>query len=690
MFSTELGKARPLGAVPDENGVNFPLFSERATSVELLLFDSNGVAPTQVIDLKPGRDTTFHFWHVYVRGAKPGLRYAYRVHGPQDLHGRGDRFDGAKVVIDPYSRGISTTFWNRGAACGPGDNGATALRGVVVDTVAYDWEGDAPINRPMRESIIYEMHVGGFTRAASSGVAHPGTFAAVVEKIPYLKSLGITAVELLPVFQFDETEVGGTSPIDGAPLSHYWGYSTVGFFAPHGGYCVSPDASGHLDEFRDMVKALHRAGIEVILDVVFNHTSEGNQFGPTISFRALENGVYYHLVPGNREYYLDYSGCGNTVNCNHPIVEKLIVECLEFWVREMHVDGFRFDEGSILSRGEDGAPLVHPPVVWAIELSETLANTKIIAEAWDAAGLYQIGYFPGWRWAEWNGRYRDDIRRFVRGDAGIVGQVAVRIAGSADLYQWNDHLPTNSINFVTCHDGFTLNDLVSYNGKHNEANGEGNRDGINENLSWNCGVEGGSDDARIESFRERQIKNFFALLLLSEGVPMILAGDEVRQTQDGNNNVYCQDNARSWFDWDRIDRHAPLLRFFQQFIAFRKEHTDLMRGKFFTGETNARGLPDIMWHGCLLNGPGWNDPSCRVLAYTMGASEDALDLHVMCNMQDEDLAFAIPVVAGRGWYRTVDTALASPQDIMPLDAAPEIADPWYRVNGRSIVILQSK
>ena len=385
---------------------------------------------------------------------------------------------------------------------------------MVIDISDYDWEGDRPLNQPMNEMVIYEMHVGGFTRHPSSGVGHPGTFSAIIEKIPYLKELGITAVELLPVMEFDRKEVLRMKPDGSGPLTNYWGYSTVSFFAPESSYCVSPEQGAHVREFRDLVKALHRAGIAVILDTVFNHTSEGNHLGPTINFKGFCNEIAYHLTPSDRQYYMDYSGCGNTVNCNHPIVQKFILECLEFWVKQMHVDGFRFDEGSILSRGEDGVPMVHPPVIWSIELSESLLDAKIIAEAWDAAGLYQIGYFPGYRWAEWNGRFRDDIRRFVRGDPGLVAAVASRIAGSADIYQASGHLPINSINFVTCHDGFTLNDLVSYNAKHNEANGEDNRDGINDNLSWNCGVEGETDDPAVEALRSRQIRNFAAILLL--------------------------------------------------------------------------------------------------------------------------------------------------------------------------------
>ena len=690
--TVEAGAPHPLGATVDATGVNFSVFSEFADSIELLLFDAHdAVEPFQTIVLGLPLHRTFHFWHCYVRGLKAGVYYAYRVSGPWDPHGRGFRFNPNKVLVDPYAKGISTTLWDRGAACGPEDNLATSMRGVVLDLDTYDWEGDTPLNRPMSETIVYEMHVGGFTKSPTSGVEHPGTFAAIQEKIPYLKSLGVTAVELLPIHQFDPQELQKPSPTDpNVMLTNYWGYSTVGFFAPHNGFRTSPTFHNGFTELRDTVKALHKAGIEVILDVVFNHTSEGNHQGPVISFKGFENDVYYHLVTGDRQYYMDYTGCGNTVNCNHPLVDKFIVECLEFWVREYHIDGFRFDEGSILSRGEDGAPMVHPPVIWHIELSEELADTKVFAEAWDAAGLYQIGYFPGYRWAEWNGKYRDDMRRFVKGDPGLVSAVASRIAGSSDIYQASGHEPINSVNFINCHDGFTLNDLVSYNGKHNEANGEGNRDGNDDNLSWNCGWEGPSDDPGIEAFRERQIRNFTTILMLSQGVPMFVAGDEFRRTQHGNNNAYCQDTPLSWIDWSLTEKNGHLLRYFQQVIGFRKRHPIVHRARFFTGEKNARGLADVTWHGCQLYAPGWNDPTSRSLAYTMGGFDADPDMHVMLNMDGAALAFELPIVPGRRWYRALDTSLASPDDIAEDGAETAVDGSTYIVNDHSVVVLISK
>ncbi len=684
----EQGSPHPLGATPDQGGVNFSLFSESATSVELLLFETHDAPePFQAVKLDPFVHKTFHFWHVYVRGLAAWTHYTYRVDGPWDP-AAGHRFNRNKVLIDPYARGNTNALWKRADACGPDDNLATSMRSVVIDASGYDWEGDHPLNHPIGDTIIYELHAKGFTTSPSSSVTHPGTFAGIIEKIPYLKQLGVTAVELLPVFDFDETDVLRVT--DGKPLRNFWGYSTLGFFAPQSAYCVAPERGGHLREFRDMVKALHKAGIEVILDVVVNHTDEGNHLGPTFSFKGIDNRVYYLLAPGDRQFYLDYSGCGNTFDCNHPIAQKFIVDCLRYWVREAHVDGFRFDEGSILTRGEDGSPSARPPVVWQIELDEELADSKVIAEAWDAAGLYQVGHFPGDRWAEWNGRYRDDVRRFIRGDPGLVGAVASRLAGSADIYQERGGLPVNSINFVTCHDGFTLNDLVSYEKKRNERNGEGNRDGVDDNLSWNCGIDGETTDAAVEAHRNRQVKNFATLLLLSRGVPMVLAGDEVRRTQKSNNNAYCQDNEISWFDWSLVGKNAELFRFWSRMIGFRKSHSTLRGRHFFTGAVNERGLPDVLWHGSKLNSPGWSDPDARALAMTLGGFHGEADIHVMLNMYWGRLDFEVPVLNDRRWFKAVDTAAASPQDIADPGEEMEIAGGVCSVEGRTIVVLVSR
>ena len=671
-----------------QNGVNFSLFSGYATGVELLLFDKHdSPQPLQIIPLIPSKNKTFHFWHVFVKNLKAGSYYAFRVSGPT-VPEAGLRHNRNKVLIDPYAHGNTKTLWKRVDACNDSDNVATSLRSVVIDPEDYDWEGDKPLNRPIEDTIVYEMHVRGFTKSPTSTAQHPGTFLGLIEKIPYLKELGITAVELLPIFDFDDTAPVRT--VDGKPLWNFWGYSTMGYFAPHSAYCVRPEDGMHLKEFRDAVKALHKAGIEVILDVVFNHTDEGNHQGPTFGFRGIDNRSYYVLVPSAPQYYMDYSGCGNTFNCSHPIAQKLIIECLRYWVTEAHVDGFRFDEGSILSRGEDGAPLKHPPLVMQVELAEDLMDTKVIAEAWDAAGLYQIGHFPGDRWGEWNGRFRDTMRRFVKGDSGIIGQVADAIGGSASLYQASGRLPTNSINFITCHDGFTLNDLVSYNSKHNEANGEGNNDGINENLSWNCGAEGDTSDPKINKLREQQIRNFATILMLSRGVPMFVAGDESRNTQYGNNNAYCQDNEVGWFDWTNPKKHSDLHRFWKQMIAFRKRHPALRKNLFFAGEVNQRGLKDVSWHGTMLNSPGWDDGQAKVLGFALAGFEDDPDLHVMMNMYWEPLDMAIPMIAGRQWTRAVDTSLPSPSDIADPGTEVTCSGPSYRVNGRSIVVLVNK
>jgi isoamylase len=489
---------------------------------------------------------------------------------------------------------------------------------------------------------------------------------------------------------FDEQDVPPGAYEKG--LKNYWGYSPHSFFCPHPGFCMFPESGNHLKEFRDMVKALHRAGIGVILDVVFNHTAEAGDDGPTINFKGLDNDTAYHLDPNDRRVYKDYTGCGNTFNCNHPLVAAFIIGCLEFWVREMHVDGFRFDLASVLARGEDGSPSLHAPTPWNIEFSDELVNTKIIAEAWDAAGLYQVGAFPGFRWAEWNGRYRDVVRRFVRGDKGLVGELATRLAGSSDLYRSQGRLPINSINYVTCHDGFTLNDLVSYNRKHNEANGDENRDGTDDNLSWNCGREGKTDDPHVLSLRQRQAKNFIAILLLSQGVPMLLAGDEALRTQRGNNNCYCQDNEISWFDWTLTVRNSDMLRFVGLMIAFRKRHPCLMRNRFLTGRINdGRRLPDVSWHGTALNEPAWDDPDAQFLAFTLAATaEGEEDIHVLMNMAEESAKADLPALPGRTWYLAADTSCSSPKDIMdPADQAA-LKGTDYLASAHSVVVFESR
>jgi isoamylase len=687
----EPGKRFPFGATFDSKGTNFSVWGRFATRVELLLYErSNSKTPFQVIELDPEVNRTFYAWHVCVEGLVPGTFYGWRMDGPGDTRSTGLRFDREKVLLDPWARAVTHELWDRRRACLPGENGAFSMRGIVLDNAPYDWEGDAPLNHSMEQKVIYEMHVGGFTRHPTSQTVHPGAFSGVVEKIPYLKALGVTDIELMPVMAFDEQDV----PVGAAQigLKNYWGYSTHSFFSPHPGYTVSPEKGSHCREFRDMVKALHQAGIGVILDVVLNHTSEGGKGGPTINFKGMANAGFYQLDPNDRSIYRDYTGCGNTVSCNAPIVSEFLVYCLEYWVQEMHVDGFRFDLASVLVRDQNGVPTYHAPTPWRIEFSKVLVDTALIAEAWDAAGLYQVGDFPGFRWAEWNGRYRDAIRRFVRGDRGLIGEVASRVSGSSDLYEREGRVPGSSVNFVTCHDGFTLYDLVSYNGKHNEANGENNRDGSSDNLSSNCGAEGETNDPKILSLRTRQVKNVMAILLLSQGVPMILAGDEAMRTQQGNNNGYCQDNEPSWFDWTLTEKNREMLQFVTKMIAFRKRHPCLMRKHFLTGRKK-EGLPfpDVTWHGTRLNEPLWNNPGAQILAYTLGRQrEEEEDLHIIFNMSDHRMEMPLPPLSGRAWHRAIDTGEPFTRDIFEPSELHRTKESSYPVYSHSVVVFESR
>jgi glycogen operon protein len=663
--------------------VNFSVFSKGATRVELLLFDQEDAPrPSRVIPLDPERHRTYHYWHALVPGLGPGQHYGYRAHGPFEP-ASGRRFDPEKLLLDPYALAVAVPErYDRAAAQQPGDDTAVAMKGVVADPGRYDWEGDAPLQRPWAETVIYELHVRGFTAHPSSGVSpgRAGTYAGLVEKIPYLKDLGVTAVELLPVFQFDPQD---------APLGrrNYWGYAPVAWFAPHRGYCSRRDPLGPLDEFRDLVKALHRAGIEVLLDVVFNHSAEGDQRGPTLSLRGLANEVYY-LLERDPSRYANYSGTGNTLNANHPVVRRLIRESLRYWVEQMHVDGFRFDLASILARDESGSLLPRPPILWDIESDPALAGTKLIAEAWDAAGLYQVGSFVGESWQEWNGRFRDDFRRFFRGEDRTVSHVAARILGSPDLYGHEEREPEQSVNFVTCHDGFTLEDLVSYDRKHNEANGEENRDGADDNASWNCGVEGPSDDPAVAALRSRQIRNFLAVLLLSVGTPMLTMGDEVRRTQRGNNNAYCQDNEISWFDWTLLERHRDVHRFVKSLIGFRMRR-DLVVDRVRPSLNQLLRHARLEWHGVRLGQPDWSDAS-HSLAFTTTSLGGRFRLHGMLNAYWEPLRFEVPPSGephGGPWRRWIDTALASPADVSEWEEAPAIADSSYLVQPRSVAML---
>jgi isoamylase len=677
------GQTAPLGSTVQHDGVNFSLFSREALGVDLLLFDRQDDArPARVIGMDPSFNRTYYYWHVFVPGIQSGQIYAYRVHGPFDPS-NGLRFDHDKTLLDPYGRGIVVPRdYSRSAGRIAGENTATAMKSVVTDSRTYDWEGDTPLKLPSSRTIVYEMHVRGFTRHSSSGVAETtrGTYRGLIEKIPYLQQLGITAVELLPVFQFDAQDCP-------AGLVNYWGYAPVSFFAPHCAYSSRQDTLGPIDEFRDMVKAIHRSGIEVILDVVFNHTAEGDHNGPTVCFRGIDNRTYY-VLDQNRSRYANYSGTGNTLNSNHPIVRRLIVDSLRYWVAEMHVDGFRFDLASILARDSSGHLMSNPPVLWDIETDPVLAGTKIIAEAWDAAGLYQVGSFIGDNWKEWNGRFRDDTRSFFRSEEDSLAKFADRLVGSHKIYRHEEREAEQSVNFVTCHDGFTLNDLVSYNHKHNETNGEDNRDGADDNRSWNCGIEGPTDDPAVEKLRNRQVKNFLTVTLLSLGLPMLLMGDEVRRTQCGNNNSYCLDDDANWFDWSLLTKHADVLRFVRLLTARRLlRGTEAERQRLTLTQLISEGIRG--WHGVKLNEPDWGkDSHCVALSAELPLQR--LRVYLILNSYWEPLDFELEPVddcAEHSWRRWIDTSLDSPQDIAEWQTAPFISGRTYRAGPRSVVIL---
>ena len=583
------GEPAPLGVRLRGGGANFALFSLNATGVRLQIFPSPRAAkPSLTIKFDPKRNRTADVWHIWVSGVQPGHCYAYVVDGPY-MPESGMRFAPHRLLVDPCASALSgVSSWDFDRAVvddsQPGKTlsppGSAAAKSVVVDHY-FDWGGVSPPRHAWSDTVIYETHVRGLTIHPASGAKYPGTYRGLVEKIPYFKQLGITAVELLPVQEFNENEMARTDPTTGRRLSNYWGYSPVSFFAPKESYSSRGGLGSQVLEFKEMVRALHQSGIEVILDVVFNHTAERDQFGPTLSFRGLDNAIYYQLEDDKRRYR-DFTGCLNTVNCGHPHVGDMILACLRHWVTEMRIDGFRFDLASVLARDEAGALYSDPPLLRRIEEDPILRDVKLIAEPWDAGCAFQVGSFPGQSWAEWNSYHRDEVRRFWRGDPGMKGLLATRLCGSSDLYQRSGKLPHNSINFITCHDGFTLNDLVSYNDKHNIPNAHENRDGSDINFSYNHGVEGESSDSEIEGVRLRQIKNMLATLLLSRGVPMLLGGDEFRRTQMGNNNAYCHDNDVSWYDWRLLKRNRALFRFTRELISFRRKYSVLSADRFYT------------------------------------------------------------------------------------------------------------
>ncbi len=682
-FVTTRGHCRPFGATPLPGGVNFAVFSRHAQGVHLVLFREGQEEPIAEIPLDPHVHKTGDVWHVFVHDLSPDTLYGYRVQG--HFHARaGHRFNPRAILLDPYALalsggqrwGLPDSPLSPAGPSGAGIGHARLTRRGRIVVEEYDWEDDVPPRTPLSHTVLYELHVRGYTQHASSGVKHPGTYLGLCEKIPHLKALGVTAVQLMPVLEFDELEHATYHPRTGELLRNYWGYSPLSFFAPKAGFAAEPGQQ--LREFKQMVKTFHRAGIEVILDVVYNHTGEGNEHGPTLSFRGLDNAIYYMLDKEGR--YYNFSGCGNTLNCNHPIVRDLIIDSLTYMVAELHVDGFRFDLAAILGRGANGKVLEDPPLIQHIAEHPVLAGTKLIAEAWDAAGLSQLGKFPAWgRWAELNGWFRDDVRRFLRSEPGATAAVAKRICGSLDLYGDSSRHPYHSVNFITCHDGFTLNDLVSYNHKHNEANGENNRDGWDDNLSFNCGVEGPTDNGAVHALRQRQMRNFFTMLLISQGVPFLLFGDEFGRTQRGNNNAYCQDNEISWVDWTLAGKNAGLLRFVKHMIALRQKHFAMTREQF---------VNRVSWHGTKIGDPDWTGAR-RVLAFQLHGMHGQSHLYVVFNAHWEFQNIELPAHDGqRRWMRLVDTNLPSPHDIVEEKDAVRVrpAD-HYVAAPRSAIIL---
>ncbi|MBX6311675.1 MAG: glycogen debranching protein GlgX [Isosphaeraceae bacterium] len=709
------GEPEPLGPTVKDHGINFAIHSAGATRLELLLFDNiTDQRPSQIIPLSPKVHRTGDIWHIFIKGLPNRTLYNFRADGPYTPRENGKRFNPLKTLLDPYAPAVTGDFdWQTGDALGydnsdPSDPDRHLIPSRVDNVqgaprcIAYksdfDWQGDRHPDIPIEESIIYEVNVRGFTRHHSSESDFGGTYRGFIEKIPYLKELGITAVELMPIMEFDRFDGPFRDPTTGERLANAWGYNTVAFFAPESHYSYYGKLGSQVDEFKMLVRELHKHGIEVILDVVFNHTREGNHYGPTISFKGLDNDIYY-MLNERPEYYNDYTGCGNTLNCNHPVVRRFILDCLRYWVTEMHVDGFRFDLAAVFAIDVDQQPKGKTPLIAEIESDPVLRRIKLIAEPWSISH-YLLGSFSDRRWAEWNGKFRDTVRRWVKGDP-VAGELASRVAGSYDLFVGEDEerSPYHSINFVTCHDGFTLNDLVSYNVKHNERNGEGNRDGINENYSWNCGYEGPVEDSdlpdeqkeAIEALRRKQIKNFLTLLFLSQGTPMLLYGDEMRRTADGNNNTVFQDNRLNWINWENTRRHAEILRFTRLIIAFRKRHQIVRRWRYLTGEGEESPiLRNITWHGVRPLHADFSATS-RFLAWTLEAFQTAergdVPIYVASNVFWEPIEVELPDPQGKRWYRVVDTSLPEGEDIVPEEEAVFLPEMRYVVRPRSTLVL---
>ena len=688
------GVPLPQGVSFHEDWVNFSLFSRHAEQVSLLLFLPGQTKMWREIFFDSELNRTGDIWHIQLWGLPAEIEYGYRVVGPYDPVGSGHCFDNDLFLLDPYAKALSNggTWGQKVTLKGGSASDRRFVRRGVVSHNDFDWGHDRPLNVPLRDSVIYELHVRGFTRHESSGVDHPGTYQGLVEKIPYLKELGITAVELMPVYEFMENEELFVDPESGEFLKNYWGYNPIAFFAPKAAYAATGQSNGQVREFKEMVKAMHAAGIEVILDVVFNHTGEGDYKGQVFSFRGLDNTIYYILDKDHQ--YLNFSGCGNTVNCNHPLVRNFIMTCLRYWVIEMHVDGFRFDLASILGRSPTGEILMNPPMVEQIAEDPVLANTKIIAEAWDAAGVYQVGSFSTHRrWAEWNGRFRDDVRSFMCGHENSVAALATRIAGSSDLYRWSSRTPYNSINFITSHDGFTLLDLVSYEKKHNWRNGEDNQDGDNHNISWNSGVEGPTDKAAINTLRRTRLGTMAVILMISQGVPMLAAGDEFGRTQGGNNNAWCQDNELSWINWQLAEENKGQLRFFKMLIALRRSHRIFRRCEFFEDEEHAAG---ITWQSRKAGEQDWSEENL-CLAFQLhgdrvhGSKSRDDDFFVMLNGSLAAKKFALPSQdPERSWRLLINSGAESPGDIVGEEEAEELSKRALWVGAMSAVVLVSK
>jgi glycogen operon protein len=677
------GRPYPLGAAPQDGGVNFSLYAPEAVAVELCFFATpDAPRPERVLVLTADHHRTGPYRHVFVPGAAAGDVYGYRVRQRRADPALGPAADGEKLLLDPYARAVAgLEIYDRAAAARPGDNTARALRSVVVDP---DDEPPSPPLPPAADRpLAYELHVRGFTASPNSGLpaALRGTYAGLIEKIPYLQELGVTAVELLPILQFDPQDTP-------AGLPNYWGYSPIAFCAPHAAYSSDRTPLGPRREFRRLVAALHAAGIRVVLDVVFNHTAEGGRHGPVLSFRGLADDEYY-LRDETGTVYADFTGCGNTFAANGPPGLRLALDALRVWVREYGVDGFRFDLASALTRDTTGHPRRDAPVVWAADTDPVLAATDLIAEAWDIGGLYQVGHFPGRRFAQWNDRFRDDVRRFLTARDGTVEPLMARIVGSPDLFAPPRHTPWRSVNFVACHDGFTLNDVVTYNRKHNEANGESSHDGRDENWSWNSGLEGPTQAPEIVAVRSRQVRNFLCALFLTHGQPLLLMGDEIRRTQLGNNNAYCQDNALSWFDWSGIERHGDLLRFVRELIAFSQRIRVLQEDRYWT--VTEPGRPGILsWHGVDPAKPDWG-PTSHTLAYTLEAPGGDQSTYLLLNAYWRPLEFRVPhPPRGLDWRRIVDTAQEPPGDIVPFAEAKRFDGGKHRAEAHSVLVLHAE